>query len=580
MGSVKKVLRFFSSLSDRISIKLKLIIVFAIVLVGLLGLTLFSYASLDKLNAEMSNVYEVDLAAMNVTQQLKTDLVDYNQRTIMATRTNRGQLGNFVKDMQKLKATISEHIEEVKKIDLDEDKRILIENLEFSWQKVLDKSTDLEREISNNNGSRVLDIFTGNVREVNSAMTNAEAIYGIKYREVIASKALIQETKESAVVTNLTILGIVLILTGLGGWILYQSIVTRLKTLAILNTSIADGNLTMDKMEVTNDEIGVLAKSANYIMDNLKVMILEVRNSVQTMSNNVASVTQAIDENYSTTESIAANVEEMSKGVAEQAAHSEKSLVHISELDTSVKEILHIIDDFKDSLANTFSKIESGSGELQETSEQIKQVEESNKLMIESFDSLSKELVQIREYSEEIVGISKSTNILSLNASIEAARAGELGKGFAVVANEIRKLSAETTRVANGVKEVVVRNEEKTNEFKETLELSNQRVTSGTATFQSAYNMFQEINHMIESMNKQMIVVMESANHIKSQSELVTNNMSDISAISEETSAAIQEIAASTSQQVNNLKGVVDSVKEQSKLSSKVDENMNRFKLD
>jgi methyl-accepting chemotaxis protein len=580
MGLVKKVLRFFSSLSNRFSIKLKLLTVFAIVILGIVGLTLFSYASLDKLNAEMSNVYDVDLAAMNVTQQLKTELVDYNQRTIMATRTNRGQLGNFVKDMQKLKATISERIEEVKNIDLPKDKKILVELMDTSWQKVVENSTELETEIQNNNGPRILDLFTVNVREVNNALQNAEAIYGIKYREVIASKELIQETKESAVVYNLTILVIVLVLAGLGGWILYQSIVTRLKTLAILNTSIADGNLTMDKMEVTNDEIGVLAKSANYIMDNLKAMILEVRNSVQTMSNNVASVTQSIDENYSTTESIAANVEEMSKGVAEQAAHSEKSLVHISELDNSVKEILHIIDEFKDSLANTFSKIASGSSELQETSDQIKQVEESNKLMIESFDSLSKELVQIREYSEEIVGISKSTNILSLNASIEAARAGELGKGFAVVANEIRKLSAETTRVANGVKEVVVRNEEKTNEFKETLELSNQRVTSGTATFQSAYNMFQEINHMIESMNKQMVVVMESANHIKSQSELVTNNMSDISAISEETSAAIQEIAASTSQQVNNLKGVVDSVKEQSKLSSKVDENMNRFKLD
>lgn len=52
----------------------------------------------------------------------------------------------------------------------------------------------------------------------------------------------------------------------------------------------------------------------------------------------------------------------------------------------------------------------------------------------------------------EIDHISRSVNLISLNASVEAARAGEAGRGFAVIAAEIQELSAKAQAAVKNVR--------------------------------------------------------------------------------------------------------------------------------
>lgn len=73
----------------------------------------------------------------------------------------------------------------------------------------------------------------------------------------------------------------------------------------------------------------------------------------------------------------------------------------------------------------------------------------------EAFHTLEDNFTNIKDMSDNITDIARNTNLLALNASIEAARAGEYGRGFAVVAEEIRKLSASTTELVNGIDESV-----------------------------------------------------------------------------------------------------------------------------
>jgi len=562
-----------------LTLKTKLIGLFAIVVAGMLALTLFSYVSLQRLNASMQSIYEVQLQAMNTAQQVKSDLVDYNQRMIVATRTSRSQLGNFTKDMAALRAGIGERLTLLNAVELPADKQIIKDQMNKSWEKAVAASGPIEEAIVAMDSARALDLFKQHTQDFNNVLINVDAIYKMEYDKVMASRGWIERTGTHAAAMNVTVFVVVFLATStIGAWI-YTNLVRRLKQLNAMNGALANGDLTAERLPEGKDELGALAASANRQAERLRSILTSVQDAVDRMHRSMTDVLEAVQRNYRANASISSNIGEMAAGLAEQSAHGERTIGAMSELDEAVKSIHDTIDAFAQTMNAVVANIHGGSNRLRVAMDRMTVAETMNEAIQRRFGEVNEALLQIRKFSEQIVGISGGTNILALNASIEAARAGDAGRGFSVVAAEIRKLSAETEKVARGVSELVARHAEKTELFEETLAESARSVAAGAETFRETYRMFEEIDALAAAMAEQMRGVSAAVTGIRERSEAVVGSMAEISAISEQAAAGTQQIASSAEQQVGEFRAIVEMVDEQHRLAETIRSSIGVFRV-
>lgn len=215
-----------------------------------------------------------------------------------------------------------------------------------------------------------------------------------------------------------------------------------------------EGDLTRELTIGSRDEIGQVARSFNMFMNKLRSMMLAVKDNETRLN----AVTDGMKEQ------IASSVEELAgivtalNDMTHAMGETEGAVREISETAGGARSLSQdVFDKAKESAESALATGRRADAIKEESIETKQRVQ---KMTGEIADNLSrkieeaKRVEQIVNLTEQIISISKQTQLLALNASIEAARAGDSGRGFAVVAEEIGKLADATAQTAREIVDI------------------------------------------------------------------------------------------------------------------------------
>ena len=418
-------------------------------------------------------------------------------------------------------------------------------------------------------------VDNGNLEEAQAAVFSDEYEETVKEINAVTDSTIEQITarlaKNQSTMSVLQVIGQIVFLAILAVVVWQIIVIIRFSKKELLSpikkvseqmVHLAQGDFQQElDMEEDSSEVGTMVTAINSMKKNTHAMIAEISETLEKMGNGNYCI--QIEQDYVGEYS---EIKESFIKIGEKMHGTIQTLQTVSEqIEAGSEQLASAAQDLAEGCTAQALQVteavgviqsvtESMAGNVQETMNSVElsaKAGETLQIGNKKMDKLIAAIEEINRSSEQIstiIGaiedIASQTNLLSLNASIEAARAGEAGKGFAVVADQIRKLAEESAEAAG-----------------RTTELIGTTVAAVDKGIQIAGETAEDMRLVMESTKAaadKMNTVSELLEADTSRIKEVNNTMSFIAEVVNNNSAASEETAAVSEEQMAQVETMVD----------------------
>jgi len=333
----------------------------------------------------------------------------------------------------------------------------------------------------------------------------------------------------------LGVMGSAAVILGLlAALLISRSIVRPLEQTVAFARRIAEGDLRQDIPLNRRDELGQLLAAMQSMTGNLRALVGRI-------GGGVGQIAAAAEELSSITA-------QTSVGVQTQKLETEQTATAMHQMAATVQEVAQNAEQASLAAREADREAQQGNQVVLQAVTQIDRLAGEVELSATAIHSLNQESVRIGSVLEVIRSVAEQTNLLALNAAIEAARAGEQGRGFAVVADEVRALARRAQDSTQEIEGLIASLQRMAQGAVEKME-SSRTLTQGAVSLAGqageALGRITLAVSSIEQMNQQIAAAAEEQSAV---AESISESVTRVRDIGEESASAIQQTAASSAE--------------------------------
>lgn len=522
---------------------------FGVLLVMLLGLSIFAVIYLNQLSRYTADLYNHPFAVATAAERIDGNIVKmHRSMKDVALALNEQEIQAASNQVDLYEIEVYKDFEIIKEKFLGDKATIIETEKEFrSWKVIRDEVIGL-METGNRAAAAAItkgkgadhiaalfkdlnDFETFAYNMARTFFTNAQndAVFIIIFSIILAVIALV--------------VGIVLAI------LVTRSITDPLMKIVTVGKRITRGDFPDSSLNIeSRDEVGAVSAVFNKIVEVFKAkgrelekiadgdLTVEVqfasekdqfarafKKMVVSLNGVLSQVNVSVDQMAFGSDQVARSSQSLSQGATEQASSLE-------EISSSINEIS------SQSRQNADNAIEANS--LSKSA--MEYAEDGNKQMAELISAMEKinsSSDEIKKVVKVIDDIAFQINLLALNANVEAARAGKYGKGFAVVAEEVRNLavkSAQSVKETTGMVEVSIKN----------IELGNSAAQATADQLKSIVTGSGKVADLVEEIASASKEQAQGIDQINSGLSQIDNVTQANTASAEESASAAEQLAS------------------------------------
>ncbi|QQO84819.1 methyl-accepting chemotaxis protein [Shewanella algae] len=406
---------------------------------------------------------------------------------------------------------------------LDYSVRNNIEQLMSKYQQSFKSLVAKEQQLG-------LDESKGMMGQLREAIFATESS-STKLRELAIAK--VENEQQNSFMLGLALFGLIALVLVISTVVIIRSIMGPVERITGIISRIEQQKDLSLRCDVgSNDELGMIGRHFNSMVESFQKLIEQViesvdamRQSCEELSRNAISASEGVSKQLNETDMVATAITEMGATIDEIAKNTELAA-------GKAEQTHHNAQEGQIGVEDTISKIQSLAQQLDDSANVVAELEKDSQT--------------IGSVLDVIRGIAEQTNLLALNAAIEAARAGEQGRGFAVVADEVRSLAMRTQESTEEIASIIQTLQSRTHSIVDIMEQSQKQGGESAQQAASAGTLLAQINADVTNimdMSTQIAAAIEEQSMVAAE---VNKNVVVIRDIAEESAQAAEENATAS----------------------------------